>query len=123
LGGRGRRISEFKAILVYKLSFWTARAIQRTLSRKQANKQTNKQQNKQTNKKPKSNNLHLWSDTVTHTVSQRSAGDEFLSHVARQWEILINCLAHNVQAQPRCIVTFWQVHVFAELFDMELKEF
>jgi hypothetical protein len=29
LGGRGRRISEFKANLVYKVSFRTARATQR----------------------------------------------------------------------------------------------
>jgi hypothetical protein len=29
LGGRGRRISEFEASLVYKVSFRTARAIQR----------------------------------------------------------------------------------------------
>jgi hypothetical protein len=29
LGGRGRQISEFKASLVYKLSFRTARATQR----------------------------------------------------------------------------------------------
>jgi hypothetical protein len=37
LGGRGRRISEFEASLVYRVSFKTARAIQRnreTLSRK-----------------------------------------------------------------------------------------
>jgi hypothetical protein len=37
LGGRGRRISEFKASLVYRASFRTARAIQRnpvSLSRK-----------------------------------------------------------------------------------------
>jgi hypothetical protein len=29
LGGRGRRISEFEASLVYRMSFRTARAIQR----------------------------------------------------------------------------------------------
>jgi hypothetical protein len=29
LGGRGRCISEFKASLVYRVSFWTARATQR----------------------------------------------------------------------------------------------
>jgi hypothetical protein len=38
LGGRGRRISEFKASLVYKVSARTARAIQRNPVSK--NKQT-----------------------------------------------------------------------------------
>jgi hypothetical protein len=40
-GGRGRRISEFEASLVYKVSSRTAWAIQRNLVLK--NKQTNKQ--------------------------------------------------------------------------------
>jgi hypothetical protein len=47
LGGRDRRISEFKASLVYKVSSRTARAIQRNPVSK--NKQTNKKT--QTNKK------------------------------------------------------------------------
>jgi hypothetical protein len=44
LGGRGRRISEFKASLVYKVSSRTARAIQRNpvSEKNQKNKQTNK---------------------------------------------------------------------------------
>jgi hypothetical protein len=42
LGGRGRRISEFQASLVYKVSSRTARAIQRNPVSKK-NKQTNKQ--------------------------------------------------------------------------------
>jgi hypothetical protein len=42
LGGRGRRISEFEASLVYKVSSRTARAIQRNPVSK--NKQTNKKQ-------------------------------------------------------------------------------
>jgi hypothetical protein len=50
-GGRGRRISEFKASLVYRVSSRTARAIQRNPVSKK-NKQTNKQkQNKTTKKK------------------------------------------------------------------------
>jgi hypothetical protein len=49
LGGRDRRISEFEASLVYKVSSRTARAIQRNPVSK-TNKQTNKQ-NKQTKKK------------------------------------------------------------------------
>jgi hypothetical protein len=57
LGGRGRRISEFKASLVYKVSSRTARAIQRIPVSKQTNKQTNKQTktNKQKTQKTKQN--------------------------------------------------------------------
>jgi hypothetical protein len=53
MGGRGRRISEFEANWVYKVSSRTARATQRNpVSKKQTQKQTNKQKNKkQTNKK------------------------------------------------------------------------
>jgi hypothetical protein len=48
LGGRGRRISEFEASLVYKVSSRTARATQRNpVSKKRKNK---KQPNKQTKK-------------------------------------------------------------------------
>jgi hypothetical protein len=49
LGGRGRRISELEANLVYKVSSRTARATQRNPVSK--NKQTNKQTNKQKTKK------------------------------------------------------------------------
>jgi hypothetical protein len=52
LEGRNRRISEFEASLVYKVSSRTARAIQRNPVSK--NKQTNKQTN--TPKAPKQNN-------------------------------------------------------------------
>jgi hypothetical protein len=45
LGGRGRRISEFEASLVYRVSSRTARAIQRNPVLK--NKQTNKQKQQQ----------------------------------------------------------------------------
>jgi hypothetical protein len=39
LGGRGRRISEFEASLVYRVSSWTARAIQRNpVSKNKKNK-------------------------------------------------------------------------------------
>jgi hypothetical protein len=54
LGGRGRRISEFKASLVYKVSSRTARATQRNPASKKPNKQTNKK--KQQNKKKKKKN-------------------------------------------------------------------
>jgi hypothetical protein len=50
LGGRGRRISEFEASLVYKVSSRTARAIQRDPVSK--NKQTNKQKEILNRQKP-----------------------------------------------------------------------
>jgi hypothetical protein len=49
LGGRGRRISEFEASLVYRVSLRTARATQRnpvSKKQKQKQKQKNKKQNK-----------------------------------------------------------------------------
>jgi hypothetical protein len=50
LGGRGRRISEFEASLVYKVSFRTAKAIQRNSASEKKNKNKNKNKtNKQTN--------------------------------------------------------------------------
>jgi hypothetical protein len=58
LGGRGRRISEFKASLVYKVSSRTARATQRNpvskISKKEEKKKE-KETNKQTNKQTKTN--------------------------------------------------------------------
>jgi hypothetical protein len=50
LGGRGRRISEFEASLVYKVSSRTARATQRNPVSKKT-KQNKKQKTKQTNKR------------------------------------------------------------------------
>jgi hypothetical protein len=47
LGGRGRRISEFEASLVYKVSSRTARAIQRNpVSKKKKTKKKKKQKKK-----------------------------------------------------------------------------
>jgi hypothetical protein len=46
LGGRGRRISEFEASLVYKVSFRTARVIQRNPVSKNKTKQNKTKQNK-----------------------------------------------------------------------------
>jgi hypothetical protein len=51
LGGRGRRISEFEASLVYKVSFRTARTTQRTPALK--NNNNNKKKTKQKTKKNK----------------------------------------------------------------------
>jgi hypothetical protein len=46
LGGRGRWIAEFLAILVYRASFRTTKAIQRDpFSNKQTNRQTDRRQN------------------------------------------------------------------------------
>jgi hypothetical protein len=42
LGGRGRRISEFKASLVYRMSSRTARAIQRNPVSKNQKRKINK---------------------------------------------------------------------------------
>jgi hypothetical protein len=48
LGGRGRRISELEASLVYKVSSRTARAIQRNpVSKKNKNKNKNKNRKKE----------------------------------------------------------------------------
>ena len=43
MGGRGRRISEFEASLVYKVSSRTARATQRNPVSKKPKQKTNKQ--------------------------------------------------------------------------------
>jgi hypothetical protein len=53
LGGRGKRISEFEASLVYRVSSRTARAIhtEKPYLEKQKNKQTNKQTKPKQNKK------------------------------------------------------------------------
>jgi hypothetical protein len=55
LGGRGRWISEFEAILVYKVSSRTARAIQRNPVSKNKTKQNKTKQNKTKKKKVKTN--------------------------------------------------------------------
>jgi hypothetical protein len=50
LGGRGRRISEFKASLVYRVSSRTARAIEKPCLEKTKTKQT-KNNNNNNNKR------------------------------------------------------------------------
>jgi hypothetical protein len=53
LGGRGRRISEFEACLVYKVSSRIARAIQRNpVSKKKRKKERKKQKNKNVQGQP-----------------------------------------------------------------------
>jgi hypothetical protein len=51
LGGRGRRISEFEASLVYKVSSRTARAIQRNPVSKKPKKKKKKTKKKKKNQK------------------------------------------------------------------------
>jgi hypothetical protein len=51
LGGRGRRISEFQASLVYKVSSRAARTIQRNPDSKNKKKNQKPKQNKKTHKK------------------------------------------------------------------------
>jgi hypothetical protein len=51
--GRGRRISEFEASLVYKVSSRTARATQRNPVLKEPKKKKNKKKQKKTKKKLK----------------------------------------------------------------------
>jgi hypothetical protein len=56
LGGRGRRISEFKASLVYRVSSRTDRAIQRNpVSKKQKQNQKPKTNNNKNKKQKKKN--------------------------------------------------------------------
>jgi hypothetical protein len=51
LGGRGRQISEFEAILVYKVSSRTARAIQRNPVEKQKKQKTKKREREREKRK------------------------------------------------------------------------
>jgi hypothetical protein len=53
LGGRGRRVSEFKATLVYKVSSRTAKATQRKPVSKKKTKKNKKQKTKKTTTKTK----------------------------------------------------------------------
>jgi hypothetical protein len=53
LGGRGRRISEFEASLVYRVSPRTARAVQRNpVSRKKKKKEKKKKEKKRKKFRP-----------------------------------------------------------------------
>jgi hypothetical protein len=71
LGGRGRRISEFEASLIYKVSSRTAKATQRNpVSKKQ-------KQNK--NKQTKKNNWGWPDGSVSKSTDCSSEGSEFKS--------------------------------------------
>jgi hypothetical protein len=70
LGGRGRRISEFKASLVYKVSSRTAKSTQRNpASKKEKQQQQQQKQNKkkQTNKKKECSKVSPFLYTVSGT--------------------------------------------------------
>jgi hypothetical protein len=56
LGGRGRRISEFEASLVYRVSSRTARATQRNPVSKNNKTKQNKTKQNNNNKKPTKKN-------------------------------------------------------------------
>jgi hypothetical protein len=78
LGGRGRRISEFKASLVYKVSSRTARLYRETLSQKT---KINKQINKQTNK--------LVLTAVVMTASKMATGDRLVKSLSTEHGLAI----------------------------------
>jgi hypothetical protein len=50
LGGRGRQISEFEASLVYRVSFRTARAIEKPCHKKKRKKKKKKKEKKKERK-------------------------------------------------------------------------
>jgi hypothetical protein len=78
LGGRGRRISEFEASLVYKVSSRKARAIQRNPVSKNKNKT---KQSKQTKKRvavvmvPLHSNRTLTNMVIPSDETQEEGGD------------------------------------------------
>jgi hypothetical protein len=72
LGGRGRRISEFEASLVYKVSSRTARATQKNpVSKKTKNKKKQKQKKKK--KKKRKHKVHLFGKKKMSTFYGMSA--------------------------------------------------
>jgi hypothetical protein len=84
LGGRGRRISEFKAGLVYKVSSRTARAIQRNPVSKKNKKQKNKNNKKKWKKNLKKTKQNLCAkgcvDRSTLKSTDCSSRNPNLSH-------------------------------------------
>jgi hypothetical protein len=75
LGGRGRRISEFKASLVYRESSRTARDTQKNpvLKNKQTNKQTKKKERKRKEKDREEEGKmgrRMWLSSVAETLSR-----------------------------------------------------
>ena len=93
LGGRGRRVSEFEASLVYRVSSRTATAIQRNPVSKKPNPR-----NKQTKKNPlnilkkylflvlfKSVRVYLCRDIYTHACRGLQSAEEYVGPL--EWEL------------------------------------
>jgi hypothetical protein len=67
LGGRGRRISEFEASLVYKVSSRTARAIQRNTVSKKERKENPSLKSWISTEESHPMNLHLGGGRANHS--------------------------------------------------------
>jgi hypothetical protein len=92
LGGRGRRVSEFEASLVYRVSSRTARATQRNPVSKKKEKKKRKK-NKKHKKRKKMFNKGLWqSDTMifTNTISYF-----FCITVSSKWKTSFSLLENS----------------------------
>jgi hypothetical protein len=75
LGGRGRRVSEFEASLVYKVSTRTARAIQRNpVSKNQKKKEREREREKEKKKKRKIRSSNQMSKPCLTFLKNRSGG-------------------------------------------------
>jgi hypothetical protein len=70
LGGRGRRISEFEASLVYRVSSRTARATQRNPVSKNKNKKPNQNKTRYTKSKE---------EKMVNCLEHTGTGDNFLN--------------------------------------------
>jgi hypothetical protein len=82
LGGRGRRISEFEASLVYKVSSRTAKATEKSCL------ETNKQTNKTTTTKNGDKRLP-WPDAQEASVGGRGIAAQS-SGSGAEWEVPLN---------------------------------
>jgi hypothetical protein len=71
LGGRGRQISEFEARIVYKVSFRTARAIQRNPVSKNKKQTKTKTKKEKTSNKQKTENKNQPNKTLLPSESSR----------------------------------------------------
>jgi ribosomal protein S19 len=74
LGGRGRRISELEASLVFRESSRTARAIQRDSFWRKKKKERKKERKKE--KKESNRKQHIWPGVVTHAFNTRAGKGE-----------------------------------------------
>jgi ABC-type nickel/cobalt efflux system permease component RcnA len=81
LGGRGRRISEFEASLVYRVSSRTARATQRNPVSKKNKKQKTKNKTKQTHTHTHTH-THTYTHTHTHKKEKQAERTGYRSEVA-----------------------------------------